>query len=127
MTGDQIIIFDTTLRDGEQSPGASMTASEKLRMAHELEVLGVDVLEAGFAAASPDDLRAVKTIAEAAFFWMVFKFSALSVNLIFVSAFLAISLQDFFMINIINWLLFLNDLYRNSLFFQLFFSGFNFK
>jgi 2-isopropylmalate synthase len=60
-----ISIFDTTLRDGEQSPGASMTASEKLRMAHELEALGVDTLEAGFAAASPDEIDAIAAIAHA--------------------------------------------------------------
>jgi 2-isopropylmalate synthase len=60
-----ISIFDTTLRDGEQSPGASMTASEKLRMAHQLEALGVDILEAGFAAASPDEIDAIAAIAHA--------------------------------------------------------------
>ena len=49
----RITIFDTTLRDGEQSPGSSMTAPEKLRLAHELASLGVDVLEAGFAASLP--------------------------------------------------------------------------
>ncbi|MDX1494175.1 MAG: 2-isopropylmalate synthase [Longimicrobiales bacterium] len=59
----RIIVFDTTLRDGEQSPGSSMTTAEKLRMAHELADLGVDVLEAGFAAASADDARAIATIA----------------------------------------------------------------
>ncbi|NCG33027.1 MAG: 2-isopropylmalate synthase, partial [Proteobacteria bacterium] len=58
----RITIFDTTLRDGEQSPGASMTAAEKLRMAHELGELGVDVLEAGFAAASPDEVAAIAAI-----------------------------------------------------------------
>jgi 2-isopropylmalate synthase len=47
-----LIIFDTTLRDGEQSPGASMTKEEKIRIARQLEKLGVDVIEAGFAAAS---------------------------------------------------------------------------
>ena len=52
---DHVIIFDTTLRDGEQSPGASMNAAEKLRMAIQLEKLGVDVLEAGFPASSPGD------------------------------------------------------------------------
>ena len=50
---DKLIIFDTTLRDGEQSPGASMTKEEKIRIARQLEKLGVDVIEAGFAAASP--------------------------------------------------------------------------
>ncbi|MBW1803759.1 MAG: 2-isopropylmalate synthase, partial [Deltaproteobacteria bacterium] len=60
---DRIIIFDTTLRDGEQSPGASMNAAEKLRLAMQLEKLGVDVIEAGFPAASPGDLDAVRMIA----------------------------------------------------------------
>jgi len=60
---DRIIIFDTTLRDGEQSPGASMNAGEKLRLAIQLEKLGVDVLEAGFPAASEGDLEAVALIA----------------------------------------------------------------
>jgi 2-isopropylmalate synthase len=57
-------IFDTTLRDGEQSPGATMTSAEKLEVARALARLGVDVIEAGFPAASPDDLAAVRTIAE---------------------------------------------------------------
>ncbi len=65
MQPDHVRIFDTTLRDGEQSPGATMTSSEKLEVAKTLSRLGVDVIEAGFAAASPDDLRAVKNIAEA--------------------------------------------------------------
>ncbi|HEY6176713.1 MAG TPA: hypothetical protein VIX73_19790, partial [Kofleriaceae bacterium] len=56
-------IFDTTLRDGEQSPGATMTAVEKLEVARALARLGVDVIEAGFPAASPDDLAAVRAIA----------------------------------------------------------------
>lgn len=56
-------IFDTTLRDGEQSPGASMTSSEKLEIARGLARLGVDIIEAGFPAASPDDLEAVRRIA----------------------------------------------------------------
>ena len=60
---DRVIIFDTTLRDGEQSPGASMNAAEKLRLATQLEKLGVDVLEAGFPAASSGDLEAVSKIA----------------------------------------------------------------
>ena len=60
---EQIIIFDTTLRDGEQSPGASMTKEEKIRIARQLEKLGVDVIEAGFAAASPGDFDAIHTIA----------------------------------------------------------------
>jgi len=57
-------IFDTTLRDGEQSPGATMTSAEKLEVARSLASLGVDIIEAGFPAASPDDLEAVKRIAE---------------------------------------------------------------
>jgi len=61
---DQLIIFDTTLRDGEQSPGASMTKDEKLRIARQLERLKVDVIEAGFAASSNGDFDAVKTIAD---------------------------------------------------------------
>lgn len=56
-------IFDTTLRDGEQSPGATLTSSEKLEIAHGLARLGVDVIEAGFPAASPDDLEGVRRIA----------------------------------------------------------------
>jgi 2-isopropylmalate synthase len=65
MTTDQLIIFDTTLRDGEQSPGASMTKDEKLRIARQLERLKVDVIEAGFAASSNGDFDAVKAIADA--------------------------------------------------------------
>ncbi|MFZ2161495.1 MAG: 2-isopropylmalate synthase [Sideroxyarcus sp.] len=61
---DKLIIFDTTLRDGEQSPGASMTKEEKLRIARQLEKLGVDVIEAGFAAASPGDADAIHNIAK---------------------------------------------------------------
>ncbi|MBI5007451.1 MAG: 2-isopropylmalate synthase [Nitrosomonadales bacterium] len=61
---DKLIIFDTTLRDGEQSPGASMTKEEKLRIARQLEKLGVDVIEAGFAAASPGDFDAIHSIAK---------------------------------------------------------------
>ncbi|MGD2269283.1 MAG: 2-isopropylmalate synthase [Desulfobacterales bacterium] len=60
---DRVYIFDTTLRDGEQSPGASMNPGEKLRLAVQLEKLGVDVLEAGFPAASEGDLEAVAKIA----------------------------------------------------------------
>ena len=56
-------IFDTTLRDGEQSPGATMTSEEKLEVARALSRLGVDVIEAGFPSASPDDFAAVKEIA----------------------------------------------------------------
>jgi 2-isopropylmalate synthase len=62
---DQLIIFDTTLRDGEQSPGASMTREEKVRIAKLLEKMRVDVIEAGFAAASPGDFEAVKAVAAA--------------------------------------------------------------
>ncbi|MFZ5604365.1 MAG: 2-isopropylmalate synthase, partial [Pseudomonadota bacterium] len=61
----KLIIFDTTLRDGEQSPGASMTQEEKLRIARALERMRVDVIEAGFAIASPGDFESVKAIAEA--------------------------------------------------------------
>jgi len=61
---DKLIIFDTTLRDGEQSPGAAMTREEKLRLARQLEKLGVDVIEAGFAAASPGDADAIRSIAQ---------------------------------------------------------------
>lgn len=57
-------VFDTTLRDGEQSPGASLTSQEKLEIARQLARLGVDVIEAGFPAASPDDLEAVRRIAQ---------------------------------------------------------------
>lgn len=60
---DKLIIFDTTLRDGEQSPGASMTKDEKIRIAKQLERLRVDVIEAGFAAASPGDFEAIRAIA----------------------------------------------------------------
>lgn len=61
---DRVIIFDTTLRDGEQSPGATLNAEEKLTIAHQLALLGVDVIEAGFAASSPGDFAAVQTIAQ---------------------------------------------------------------
>ncbi len=61
---ETVIIFDTTLRDGEQSPGASMTIEEKLRVAEALEQLGVDVIEAGFPIASEGDFRAVREIAK---------------------------------------------------------------
>src|SRR5580704_15666749 len=61
----QIVFFDTTLRDGEQSPGCTMHHDEKLRMAHQLAALGVDVLEAGFAIASEGDAASVRTIASA--------------------------------------------------------------
>ena len=61
---DRLIIFDTTLRDGEQSPGASMTSGEKMRIARQLERMRVDVIEAGFPAASPGDFEAVQSIAK---------------------------------------------------------------
>ncbi len=60
---DRVFYFDTTLRDGEQSPGCSMTEDEKLRMAHALEGLGVDILEAGFAISSEGDFQAIRRIA----------------------------------------------------------------
>lgn len=60
---DRLIIFDTTLRDGEQSPGASMTKDEKVRIAKALEKLRVDVIEAGFPIASPGDFESVQTVA----------------------------------------------------------------
>jgi 2-isopropylmalate synthase len=62
MNNNNIIIFDTTLRDGEQSPGASMNTSEKIQIAQQLEKLNVDVIEAGFAAASPGDFDAIAQI-----------------------------------------------------------------
>ena len=65
MDKNKIIIFDTTLRDGEQSPGASMNTDEKIHLALQLEKLGVDVIEAGFAAASPGDFDAIEKIASA--------------------------------------------------------------
>jgi 2-isopropylmalate synthase len=61
--GRRILVFDTTLRDGEQSPGATMTESEKLEVADALVALGVDIIEAGFPAASPGDFEAVRLIA----------------------------------------------------------------
>ncbi|MBW1915441.1 MAG: 2-isopropylmalate synthase [Deltaproteobacteria bacterium] len=61
---DRVIIFDTTLRDGEQSPGASMNVAEKLHLAVQLEKLGADVIEAGFPAASPGDFEAVRAISQ---------------------------------------------------------------
>jgi len=64
MISNTIKIFDTTLRDGEQSPGATMTSVEKLEVARNLARLGVDIIEAGFPAASPDDLEAVRRIAD---------------------------------------------------------------
>src|ERR1700761_1311108 len=61
-TMSRVYIFDTTLRDGEQSPGCSMTTPEKLRVAHALEALGVDIIEAGFAIASPGDFEAIGAV-----------------------------------------------------------------
>ena len=65
MSKDTLLNFDTTLRDGEQSPGAAMTREEKLRIARQLERMRVDIIEAGFPAASSGDFESVKTIAEA--------------------------------------------------------------
>lgn len=65
MSDDKLIIFDTTLRDGEQSPGASMTRDEKVRIAKALERMRVDVIEAGFPVASPGDFEAVQAVAAA--------------------------------------------------------------
>jgi 2-isopropylmalate synthase len=64
MSKEKLIIFDTTMRDGEQSPGASMTKEEKLRIAHQLERMRVDVIEAGFPAASDGDFEAVQAVAK---------------------------------------------------------------
>ena len=64
MNDNRVRIFDTSLRDGEQSPGASLTSHEKLEIARALAQLGVDIIEAGFPAASPDDLEGVKRIAQ---------------------------------------------------------------
>ena len=61
---DRLFVFDTTLRDGEQSPGASMTREEKVRIARQLERMRVDVIEAGFPAASPGDFESVKAVAD---------------------------------------------------------------
>ncbi|MEA5011504.1 MAG: 2-isopropylmalate synthase, partial [Angelakisella sp.] len=61
----EILIFDTTMRDGEQSPGCTMNAQEKLEIARQLERLGVDVIEAGFPVSSPDDFEAVRQVADA--------------------------------------------------------------
>jgi 2-isopropylmalate synthase len=63
MSANRLIIFDTTLRDGEQSPGASMNLVEKLEIAHALDELGVDIIEAGFPIASPGDFEAVQAVA----------------------------------------------------------------
>jgi len=61
--GETVVVFDTTLRDGEQSPGATLNIQEKLEIAHQLARLGVDIMEAGFPAASPGDLEAVRKVA----------------------------------------------------------------
>src|SRR5580765_1692626 len=63
MADNRLIVFDTTLRDGEQSPGASMNLAEKLEIAHALTELGVDIIEAGFPIASPGDFEAVQCVA----------------------------------------------------------------
>src|ERR1700748_1143646 len=62
---DYVRIFDTTLRDGEQAPGCTMNAEEKVAIARQLERLNVDIIEAGFAASSPGDFEAVRRISEA--------------------------------------------------------------
>jgi len=62
---ERVLIFDTTLRDGEQSPGASLTHREKLEVAHQLARLKVDIIEAGFPIASPGDFDAVRAVAKA--------------------------------------------------------------
>jgi 2-isopropylmalate synthase len=64
MSGEKVVIFDTTLRDGEQSPGASMSIPQKLEIARQLAVLGVDIIEAGFPVSSPAQFEATKLIAE---------------------------------------------------------------
>src|SRR5436189_1808738 len=61
---DHVRIFDTTLRDGEQSPGATLNLQEKLEIAHQLEALGVDIIEAGFPISSPGDFESVQAIAD---------------------------------------------------------------
>src|SRR6187401_670027 len=65
MGQDQVRIFDTTLRDGEQAPGFSLRPSEKLTLARQLDALGVDIIEAGFPIASPADAEAVRQISAA--------------------------------------------------------------
>jgi len=66
MTKDKVLIFDTTLRDGEQSPGATMTHAEKLEIAELLDEMGVDIIEAGFPIASEGDFKAVSEISRLA-------------------------------------------------------------
>src|ERR1043166_9664597 len=63
MTAERVRVFDTTLRDGEQSPGCSMNLDEKVRLARKLQTLGVDIIEAGFPIASDGDFAAVKAVA----------------------------------------------------------------
>src|SRR5947199_9273599 len=62
-TNDRVLVFDTTLRDGEQAPGASMNLAQKVQVARSLAALGVDVMEVGFPVASPGDFQAVSAIA----------------------------------------------------------------
>jgi len=64
MAKEKVTIFDTTLRDGEQSAGLGLTIHEKLQIARQLELLGVDVIEAGFAASSPGDFQAIELISK---------------------------------------------------------------
>ncbi len=64
MDTNKVTIFDTTMRDGEQAPGATMNKGEKLKMAHQLGLLGVDVIEAGFAANSTDEIEAIAAVAQ---------------------------------------------------------------
>jgi 2-isopropylmalate synthase len=64
MSEEKVVIFDTTLRDGEQSPGASLSIAEKLEIAHQLAVLGVDIIEAGFPVSSPTQFEATRLVAE---------------------------------------------------------------
>ncbi len=64
MKPEKVIIFDTTLRDGEQSPGASLNTAEKIEIAYQLSKLGVDVIEAGFPISSPGDFDAVSRVAK---------------------------------------------------------------
>ena len=59
---DRVLIFDTTLRDGEQSPGATMTLRQKLEISETLDEMGVDIIEAGFPNASPGDFKAVREV-----------------------------------------------------------------
>ena len=65
MDKNKVMFFDTTLRDGEQTPGVSLDENDKVEIALRLEKLGIDVIEAGFAAASPGDAKAVRAVAQA--------------------------------------------------------------